>query len=101
MISKQIIKKVNEVVQPYCKRDWCLLKEIMCCRYQDPRYFIQLKCVEHWKYEESEKAGTDIGWEEAHMSWVSSGCAKLFADYYMEDLTAEQIYEKIIEALRK
>lgn len=93
----KLAKKINEIVQPYCNCNWCILKEILCCNHQDPRFFVQLKCIEHRKFELSEKKGYDVGWEAAHMEWVNSGCAVCFAEFYDEDLTAEQIYEKIIK----
>ena len=99
MASKgKIRKKIEEVVNIYCPNGkWCLLKEIMISKYTDPRFFVQLKCLEHFKYEESQTQGEDIGWNEAHYKWMERGFAKAFADYYDEDLTAEQIYKKILE----
>lgn len=98
MASKaKLIKKIDEVVAPYCNNNkYCILKEILVCSHKDPRFLIQLKCIEHFKYEESEKLGKDLGWDVAHVEWVAKGYANLFAEYYNEDLTAEQIYEKII-----
>lgn len=102
MTSKaRIVKKINEVVKPYCCAEWCLLKEMLACSHTDPRLFIQLKCVEHFKYEESERKGKDIGWDVAHMEWVVQGYAKLFAKHYDEELTAEQVYEKILKDIEK
>lgn len=99
-VNTKLAKKIDEVVKPYCKCDWCLLKEISVCKYSDPRFFVQLKAIEHFKYEESERQGKDIGWEEAHMKWVDLGYAKAFAEYYDEDLTAEDIYDKILAHLK-
>lgn len=93
----KVVKKVNEVVQSYCHNSWCILKEIIYAKYSDGRFLVQLQAISHRKYELSEKYGYDIGWEAANIEWVQSGCAKLFAEYYREDLTAEQIYEKIIK----
>jgi len=100
-MNKKLYQKIEEVVKPYCKCDWCLLKEISACKYSDPRFFIQLKAIEHFKYEESERQGRDIGWEEAHMLWVEQGFAKEFADFYDEELTAEDIYDKILAYRKK
>ena len=94
----KLAKKINEIVKSYCGDNcYCLLKEILVCNHHDPRFFIQLKCIEHFKFELSEKEGKDVGWETAHLSWVASGCAKLFADHYDEDIEAEHIYAKIIK----
>jgi len=100
MASKaKLLKKINETVCQYCTSDWCILKEILCFTHSDPRLFIQLKCIEHRNYELSEKVGMDVGWETAHTEWIDSGCAALFAKYYSEDLTAEEIYSKIINQI--
>ena len=102
MASKaQLAKKVNEVVCEYCKSDWCLLKEVMICKHSDSRFLVQLKCIEKFKFVLSETAKGDVGWDVAHMEWVDRGYAKRFADVYNEDLTAEQIFEKIAAAERK
>jgi len=90
-------QKLHEVVKPYCKAEWCLLKEILVCSHSDARFLVQLKCVEHYKFELSQIMGNDVGWETSHSEWVIGGFAKKFAEYYNEDLTAEQVYEKIIK----
>lgn len=99
MVSKRKrIKKVNEVVNTYCPAGkWCLLKEIMISKHTDPRFLVQFKCIEHLKYEESQSVGYDIQWNKAHEIWIGRGYAELFSQYYNEDLTAEQIYEKILD----
>jgi hypothetical protein len=102
MASKvKIIKKLDEVVKPYCCNGYCILKEIIACSHSDGRFLVQLKCIEHFKYEESETQKKDIGWDDAHAKWVDKGFAARFADYYDEELTAEQIYQKIIETQKK
>jgi len=99
--NQKLAKKLNEIVNPYCTNSWCILKEILICSHTDPRFFVQLKCIEHLKFELSEKMGRDVGWEASHLEWVANGYAGLFAEYYDEDLTAEQIYEKILKSLKK
>ena len=102
MASKaQLAKKVNEVVCEYCKTDWCILKEIMICKHSDSRFLVQLKCIEKFKFVLSERAGKDVGWDIAHMEWVDEGYAKRFADIYNEDLTAEQIFDKLNASSKK
>lgn len=98
--KEKLLCKLNEVVKPYCNVDWCILKEILLCNHKEPRIFVQLKCIEHCKFELSQKANQDIGWANANLYWIDSGCAKLFAQFYNEDLTAEEIYKKILENLK-
>lgn len=97
--NPKIAKKIEEVVRPYCNSEWCILKEMLVCSHSDARYFVQLKCIEHLKFELSEKIGYDVGWEASHLEWVANGYARLFAEYYDEDLTAEHIYEKLIKKI--
>ena len=101
-----LIRMVNEVCCDECKNNdsasqkiqrYCLLKEIIICSHQDPRFLAQLKCLEKFKWEESEKEGKDIGWDEAHIRWVSQGYAKKFADLYSEDMNPKDLYTKIKE----
>jgi hypothetical protein len=97
--KERISKKINEAVEPYCCVDWCILKEILKSTRNDPRFIVQLKCIEHFKWTESETAGHDIGWQQAQMEWVERGYAEAFAQFYDEELTAEQIYEMILNYL--
>ena len=90
--KKKLAKKIEEICD--CDNsDYCLLKEIILCSHNDPRFLIQLKCIEKYKYEQSESEDQDIGWEEAHMRWVSEGYAKKFADIYQDDLSFKQIWK--------
>jgi hypothetical protein len=101
--QKKLKSKVNEVVRPYCKSEWCLLKEITCSSHDEAwiRNLLQLKCLEIFKLEQSEIDGVDIGWQETHLRWVANGWAKAFADSYQESKTAEQIYSEIKLELSK
>jgi len=93
--KKKLIDKINEVCQ--CKSEYCLLKEIIICSHQDPRFLTQLKCVERFKFEESEREGRDIGWDEAHIRWVANGYAKRFAELYNEEVSANDICKAIFK----
>jgi hypothetical protein len=99
----KLIKKINEICN--CdKNQYCLLKEILSCSHNDPRFFIQIKVIEMFKWEQSEKIGKDIGWDEAHKEWVCLGYARKFAEIYADaeadseenEVSAEEIYKKII-----
>lgn len=94
----KLTKLVNEVCCDECKSDnkYCLLKEIIIHSHNDVRFLAQLKCVEIFKWDESKKEGKDIGWDDAHMRWVTNGYAKKFAECYSEDLKPQEIYKKII-----
>lgn len=95
--TQKIAQKIDEVVCPYCDHNWCILKELCISKKTDIRMLIQLKCIEHLKFEESQTVGRDIKWATAHQIWIDRGFADAFAKYYDENLTAEQIYEKILK----
>ena len=99
--NTKLSKKLDEVVSPYCKCGWCILKEILLSKHTDPRFLTQIKCIEHFKWEESQTQKRDIGWSEAHQLWIDDGFAEAFAKFYNEDQTAEQIYKSIIEYLNQ
>jgi hypothetical protein len=98
--KKKCAQKVNEVVDCYCPNKWCLLKEILISKHTDPRFLMQFKCIEHLKFEESQSQGHDIGWNGAIGKWIDDGYAKSYDKLYDENLTAEQIYNKILKDLR-
>lgn len=89
----KIQAKLDEIA---CCEGWCILKEIVKCQHSDIRFFTQLKCIEKYKFEESERQGADIGWQQAHIDWVDKGYAEAFAHIYEEDLTANEIYTEIV-----
>lgn len=99
----KLVKLINKVACKACQNEetYCLLKEIVICSHQDVRFLSQLKCVEHWKYEESERAKKDVGWDNAHMSWVSNGLAKLFAELYDEDKDPDELYKELIKIAKE
>jgi len=97
--KSSLIRKINEVCD--CKDKYCLLKEIIVCSHQDPRFLVQLALIERFKYNQSEKAGKDIGWETAHLDWVCNGYAKTFSELYTEDINIDILYNKIKDAMKK
>ena len=85
-------KLVEEVCPESCK-GYCFFKMFFEMIQRDPRTIIQLKCIEKFKWEVSEKEQKDIGWEESIMKWTSDGYAKKFAEIYNEDLSVKEIYK--------
>jgi len=76
---------------------YCTLKEILVSMHPSPRLLIQIKCIEKFKFEESQRNGSDIGWQEASIRWVDEGFAKKFNDVYNEDMTFKETYRKTIK----
>jgi hypothetical protein len=59
------------------------------------RVLIQHKCVEEFKWERSALAGVDVGWDKAYDLWIKEGFAALFAKFYFEGISAEEMMEAI------
>jgi len=60
------------------------------------RSYIQMVCIEKFKYEESERAGRDIGEYQALIQWIDKGYAESFAKAYCLDRHFLEIYEETI-----
>lgn len=73
---------------------YCLLKEIVF--KNTPRTIIQIKCIEKFKYEQSQKEGHDIGWNGASAMWVSQGYAEIFGKLFSEDKHVKDLYKEIM-----
>lgn len=86
-------KKIINQIAP-CQ-NYCLFKLFFEIVEYDQRVLVQLKCIEMFKWRESEKDGKDIGHEEAMMRWVTKGYAKKFAEAYSEEKDIKAIYEEI------
>lgn len=101
-------KKIDiDTINDLCdcdKSHYCTLKELLkMVAAFEPRFLIQLKCVEIYKYAAGERFHTDIGMEESFLEWTELNYAKLFADIYSEMLEAKErlnprvIYQRIME----
>ena len=76
---------------------YCIHKEILARAHRDSRMLMQLRCIEKFKYERSERAGCDIGWNHAMELWVSEGRAEGYAHHYREDLNFKELYHAIMQ----
>jgi len=88
-------KKVIDQIAP-CK-NYCLFKLFFETVEYDQKYLVQLKCIEIFKWEESEREGKDIGNEEAMIRWVQNGYAKRFSEEYNEERDIQEIYDLTME----
>lgn len=90
---------LKNLCDEYCPSDkYCILKEIIIYTHKfEPRFLIQLKCIEIFKYEESEKLQKALDWDQAFLKWVEDGYAKIFADVYNEKANPRQLYKKILK----
>ena len=100
-LSTEVLNGVCESC-PNCS-GYCTLKEILLVTQSfDNRVIVQIKCMEIFKYEQSEIDGKDIGWTEAGIRWAELGWAKVFADVYDHDpdIKPRQIYAVIKSRLK-
>lgn len=99
-MNKKIKKTSANVIDNICDNcsmtGYCTLKEILLVtQHLDDRVLVQMKCIEIFKYEQSEKEGYDIGWSEAGMRWVDQLWASHFADVYDPNKKPRIIYQEI------
>ena len=80
-----------------CGHTNCILKEIILRENRiDDRMLEQIKCIEKFKWVESETQGKDIGWNQANMLWTINSYAEIFSEVYKEDLSNGELYEIIM-----
>lgn len=86
--NKSLLKEICGT----CNENYCFLMEIISkdVKYNS-RLLIQLKCVEIFKFEESQRQGKDIDWSGAMALWSESGLAAKFAEVYKEELSYKEI----------
>ena len=75
---------------------YCTLKEILCHAPRQAREILQIKCVEKFKYERSEKEGRAIDWQEAFELWIAEGFAAAFARAFHEGVGFAELYRVVM-----
>lgn len=88
---------LNEICEN-CNDSYCFLKELIIEIGTSERLLLQLKCVEKFKYEESERQKMDIGWQQAWLKWIEIGYAARFSEFYSDNpyISFKEIYRKIV-----
>jgi len=79
-----------------CKNGYCFYKTIFRHVKFDKRTLVQIKCLEKFKYEQSERARVDIGEHNTVMKWVNDGYAEAFDKVFSTELKFLEIYSKTI-----
>lgn len=96
--EKRFLAIISEIAEECCcGKKYCFFRKLVETMHPDIRLLVQMKCIEKFKYEESERQKDDIGWHKAGMEWVDQGFAKRFAEVYDEELTVKEIYKKTID----
>ena len=92
---------IDECLDSECPSGhWCILKELVAASNKlDPRFLVQMKCVEIYKWDLGKEFDRAVGWEEALQLWASNGYAAKFARVYEADPDKHPI--KMYEAIKR
>jgi hypothetical protein len=99
--NKKLLNDICEDSSCHYSGEYCIFKEMILSMGIADRTLIQLKCVEKFKYEESERQKKDIGWQSAWLMWVELEYAKKFSIIYDEnpEATFKEIFKKVTEKI--
>jgi len=90
---------LDEIGSDYCKGNpYCLFKEFLVSTHPSRRLLVQLKCVDKAKFEWSEKAGKDIGWDETLKKWMADGFALKFSSSYSDNKSVRDIFREVTKS---
>jgi len=95
--NKCFPKLINELTCDHCNNNYCFIKVFLELLHPEPIVLVQLKCIEFFKWEQSEKVGYDIGWEEAGLRWAMDGYASAFRDVFNDSLSVKDNYRLTME----
>ena len=89
---------LDEIGEDYCPHGtYCLFKIFLIAAHPSRRLLVQLKCCDRAKFEWSEQAKRDIGWDETLRKWVADGHAKMFSEAYSDLKSTKDIYRAIMK----
>ena len=90
---------LDEIGSDYCKGNpYCLFKEFLVSTHPSRRLLVQLKCCDKYKFQESEKEGKDIGWDQTIARWMSNGYATKFSRMYDDKKSSSEIFRLVMSA---
>jgi len=92
---------IEELVCDSCHSKYCFLKTFVESLHPEPIVLVQFKCIEKFKWEESERKDKEIEWNEAAFMWAENGYAASFRKVFDEDLTVREIYKRTMNEVRK
>lgn len=91
---------IDECLAEECDgQHYCLLKEIVLSSQKfDPRFLVQMKCVEIHKWHMGQRVKRDVSWDAALMAWNDEGLAKIFADLWPDntETTPQSLYKMVL-----
>ena len=98
MVKKEIFKDIRS----HCSCsdiEYCPLQQLLSS--MSDRLAEQHKCVEIFKWDESQKRENEISWKESYLLWADKGYAKIFADVYKDGMLSEEIYSEILKRINQ
>ena len=98
--KKRFPALMDELACESCNSGYCFLKTFVESLHPEPFVLIQLKCIEFFKWEESERKGYDVGWNDAGMIWATSGYAGSFRAVFNEELSPKENYLLTLEHMK-
>jgi len=99
--SKRFHEIIEELVCDNCTSEYCFLKKFIESLHPSPIVLIQFKCIERFKWEESERENKALDWNEAAFMWSDNGYATAFRKVFDEDLTVREIYSRTMNEMKK
>jgi len=93
-------EKIEEICER-CPSEYCTLKEVVSQCGLNDRSLIQIKCLEKFKYEQSNYQKKDVEWDGAFQDWMNQGYAERFAQFYEEGKHWETIYREVMNGTRE
>jgi hypothetical protein len=93
--SRRIVEDICSDCCP-CPDGYCTLREVVLNSAMNNRFLEQIKLVEMFKYERSQRMEEDIGWEQALKLWCDEGYAARFAEVYEDGMTHNELYRLVV-----
>jgi hypothetical protein len=90
-------KTIDDIISDECSGRYCILQEVI--RHSGMQDFMleQMKCIEKFKFEESERKGFDVGWNEATFEWANRGYAKKYREVYEDGMSFRELYRRTMK----
>lgn len=92
--DKRFEEIIDEVSCDHCHNQYCFLKKYISSLHPKTFVLVQLKCLEMFKWEESERVGHEVEWNDIAFMWSDLGYASAFRASFNEDLSVREIYRR-------
>ncbi|MBS3108883.1 hypothetical protein J4409_03355 [Candidatus Woesearchaeota archaeon] len=97
-IADGIYKKTIDDICEKCFDIYCLPKGIISKKHLPSRLLEQLKCIEKFKFEESERQpDKNIDWNLAATLWISMGYADSYNAVFKDGVRNGELYAELLK----